>query len=117
MDILLPNFNLVPINVPLPQLPNLPYPPSINLSLDIDDIISAVNISLPSIALPSIPVLPQPPTLPELPSFIPAVKLQLPVLPPAPKVPNISPSLQATIKVAETIASLFCIMKGGIGLV
>ena len=99
MDVLLPKFNFVPLNVPLPRLPDLPSPPSIDLEADLN------------IAIPQIPVLPMPPTLPELPSFIPNIELNLPTLPPAPRIPKIAPQIQQTLKVAEFIAKVFCIVK------
>lgn len=99
MDILLPKFNFVPKNVPLPRLPDLPNPPTINLDVDLN------------VAIPQIPVLPSPPTLPELPSFIPNIELNLPTLPPAPRIPKIAPQIQQTLKVAEFIAKIFCIVK------
>lgn len=105
LDILLPKFNFVPKNIPLPRLPDLPQPPSLDLKVDLN------------VAIPQIPVLPMPPKLPELPSFIPNIELNLPNLPPAPRIPKIAPQIQATLKVAEFIAKIFCIVKGGIGLV
>jgi hypothetical protein len=106
IDIVLPKFNLIPIKMPLPQLPNIPEPPNINVHIDIVDT-----------SLPKIPVLPGPPQLPELPSFIPNIEADLPILPPAPKIPKILPEINATLKVAEFIGKIFCIVKGGIGLV
>ncbi|MBP6910638.1 hypothetical protein KBC03_03480 [Patescibacteria group bacterium] len=105
LDILLPKFNFVPKNIPLPRLPDLPSPPSLDLKVDLN------------VMIPQIPVLPTPPKLPELPSFIPNIELNLPNLPPAPRIPKIAPQIQATLKVAEFIAKIFCIVKGGIGLV
>lgn len=99
MDILLPKFNFVPKNIPLPRLPDLPAPPSINVDFDLN------------VALPQIPVLPAPPTLPELPSFIPNIELNLPTLPPAPRIPKIAPQITQTLKIAEFIAKVFCIVK------
>lgn len=99
MDILLPKFNFVPKNIPLPRLPDLPAPPTIDLEADLN------------VAIPQIPVLPLPPTLPELPSFIPNIELNLPTLPPAPRIPKIAPQIQQTLKVAEFIAKVFCIVK------
>lgn len=105
MDILLPKFNFVPKTVPLTRLPDLPAPPTFNIDLDLN------------VSIPQIPVLPAPPTLPELPSFIPNIELNLPSLPPAPRIPKIAPEITATLKIAEFIAKIFCIVKGGIGLV
>lgn len=104
MNILLPKINFVPIKIPLPQLPDIPEPPSI-----------AVNIK--TITFPTIPIIPEPPTLPEPPSFIPSIKLDLPVLPPAPKIPKIMPEIKAILKVANFIGKIFCIVKSSIGLV
>lgn len=99
LDILLPKFNFVPKNIPLPTLPDLPVPPSIDINLDLN------------VQIPKIPVLPAPPKLPELPSFIPSIELNLPTLPPAPRIPKIAPAITATIKVAGFIAKVFCIVK------
>jgi len=107
LDIVLPKFNFVPIKTPLPELPNLPEPPNIQINID----------TLMGIKIPEIPILPWPPQLPPLPSFIPNIDLQLPLLPPAPKIPKILPEINATLKVAEFIGKVFCIVKGGIGLV
>lgn len=98
MNIILPKINFIPIKIPLPQVPNLPEPPTVEVDWDI-------------MSLPSIPVIPQPPTLPEPPSFIPSIKLDLPVLPPAPKVPKILPEINAILKVADFIGKVFCIVK------
>lgn len=106
IDILLPKFNLVPIKIPLPQLPNIPQPPDITITID------AIDTNMPTI-----PILPGPPQLPELPSFIPNIELDLPVLPPAPKIPKIIPEIGGTLKIADFIGKIFCIIKWGIGLV
>lgn len=107
LQILLPTFKFVPTSIALPRIPDFPTPPA--LSLDID---------LSPFTIPELPILPPPPTLPELPSLLPKVQLDLPVLPPAPKIPAISPSIEATIKIAEFIGQIMCIIKGkGIGLV
>jgi hypothetical protein len=134
MEILLPKFQFIPTSVVLPQIPDLPQVPELvlpgtngqaNLSAialngTIEKLISQINTSsklnIPK-SLPNIPILPQPPALPELPSFVPNITLELPVLPPAPKIPNISPKLEAVIKVASFVSKLYCIAKSGIGLV
>ena len=36
-DIKLPKFNFVPTTVPLPRLPNIPKPPTIDLSLSLEE--------------------------------------------------------------------------------
>lgn len=115
MDITLPKINLVPLKIPLPQLPSLPEPPTIDVNRDI---MYNLDIDLfAGMSLPTIPVIPEPPTLPEPPSFIPTIKMQLPVLPPAPKIPKILPEINAILKVADFIGKVFCIIKWGIGLV
>ncbi len=81
MNITLPNFIFVPTSIPLPQIPNLPAPPTVSINLDM-------------FTIPRIPQLPAPPQLPALPGFIPQVNLELPVLPPAPKLPAISSAIQ-----------------------
>lgn len=68
--------------------------------------------------IPSIPQLPAPPQLPPLPSFLPTLELDnLPTLPPAPLIPNISPDIEGVINITEKVGKIFCIIKGGIGMV
>ena len=105
MDIVLPRFNFVPESVELPRLPNLPEPPQLGINFKID-----FNI-------PDIPLLPEPPELPELPSFIPQVKMQLPVLPPAPKIPELPNQITAMVSIAKKLSKIYCIIKSWIGLV
>jgi len=109
MNIVLPKINFVPIKIPLPQLPNLPEPPTVEVDRNINmnlDIAAFKNMSLPTI-----PVIPEPPTLPEPPSFIPSIKMDLPVLPPAPKIPRILPAIDSILKIADFIGKIFCIVK------
>jgi len=106
MNIVLPKINFIPTKIPLPQLPNLPEPPDMELDLNMD--LSFFNKNM---SLPTIPVIPEPPTLPEPPSFIPSIKMDLPVLPPAPKIPKIIPEINAILKVADFIGKIFCIVK------
>lgn len=109
MDLILPKINFVPIKIPLPQIPNIPEPPTVEVSRDI---LYGLNLNFfQDMSLPSIPVIPEPPTLPEPPSFIPSVKIDLPVLPPAPKIPKILPEINGILKVAEFIGKVFCIVK------
>jgi hypothetical protein len=127
-DIKLPKFNFVPTSVPLPSLPNIPSPPKINWDLDLEQSLAmwinlvwdlAVELDVLDVAidLPSIPTIPAPPDLPEIPSFIPSVKLELPLLPPAPKIPKLPNEITASIELAETIWRILCIVKGNIWLV
>jgi len=109
MNIILPKINFVPIKIPLPQLPNLPEPPSVEVNRDI---LYGLNLNFfENMSLPTIPVIPEPPTLPEPPSFIPSIKIDLPVLPPAPKIPKILPEINGILKVADFIGKIFCIVK------
>ena len=103
LDIILPSFNFKPVNVQLPQLPNLPEPPSFGANFDLK--------------LPDIPMLPEPPDLPELPSFIPEIELELPVLPPAPELPKLPNEIESMIKIAKLIWKIYCIVKWKFGLV
>ena len=98
LDIILPEFNFQPVKIDLPDLFNLPEPPSIWANIKLFD-------------LPDIPLLPEPPELPELPSFIPEVELELPMLPPAPEVPKIPWAIEAIIKAADLIWKIMCIVK------
>ena len=104
LDIVLPKFKFQPINIQLPELPNLPEPPTV-----------WVNIKL--LDLPDIPLLPEPPELPELPSFIPEIELELPILPPAPELPRLPNEIESTIKIAKLIWKIYCIVKWKFGLV
>jgi len=104
MDIKLPKINFIPVGIDLPKIPNLPNPPTL-------------SFKLPELRLPDIPVIPAPPELPPLPSFIPWLKVDLPVLPPAPKIPKLSPSIEASIKAADVVGKIFCILKWKIWLV
>jgi len=115
MNIVLPKVNFVPTKIPLPQLPNLPEPPSVEVNWDI---LYSLDINFfVGLSMPTIPVIPEPPTLPEPPSFIPSVNIDLPVLPPAPKIPKIMPEINGVLKVADFVGKIFCIVKWGIGLV
>lgn len=115
MNLTLPKINFVPIKIPLPQIPNLPEPPSVEVDWDI---LYGLDINFfKDMSLPTIPVIPEPPQLPEPPSFIPSIKIDLPVLPPAPKIPKILPEINGILKVADFIGKVFCIVKWGIGLV
>ncbi|WP_213348475.1 FG-GAP repeat domain-containing protein [Candidatus Vampirococcus lugosii] len=101
VDVLLPRFRFEPISVPLPEIPDIPRPPSANLD----------------VILPSIPELPELPELPEIPSFLPTIEIELPLLPPAPKIPEILPQIEVIVDIAEFIGELLCIIKAGIGMV
>jgi hypothetical protein len=52
--------------------------------------------------------------LPELPSFIPQVKLKLPILPPAPKIPELPNQITVMVKIAKILSNILCIIKSGI---
>lgn len=104
LDIVLPEFNFQTVRIDLPQLPNLPHPPALWANIKLFD-------------LPNIPQLPEPPHLPELPSFIPEIELDLPILPPAPELPKLPNQLEALIKVADLIWKIYCIVKWNFWLV
>ena len=104
LDIVLPEFNFQPVRINLPDIPNLPEPPSISANIKLMD-------------LPDIPLLPEPPELPELPSFIPQVELELPVLPPAPELPKLPNEIEVILKAAKVIWKIYCIVKWKFGLV
>ena len=104
LNIVLPEFNFQPISVELPDLPNLPEPP-----------ILWANIKL--IDLPDIPQLPEPPALPELPSFIPEVDIELPILPPAPEMPKLPNKIETIINFANIVGKIYCIVKWSFGFV
>lgn len=129
-NIKLPKFKFNPVAVPLPQLPNLPSPPDIDLSLSLDEAASAgiqgvqniltqlIWIDFSSLNInANLPLIPSPPVLPEIPSFIPSVEMELPVLPPAPKIPELPNKIQSAIKWAKIIGKILCIVKWKIWLV
>ncbi len=124
VDVLLPKFNFIPQKLDLPQLPNLPEPPTFNFKIDFSkqnkfwiNTNNKIKMDFMKIKLPQIPTIPKPPKLPELPSFIPNIKLKLPNLPPIPEIPTISPNIEWTINIASDFWKLFCILKWDIWLV
>ena len=104
LDIILPEFNFQWVRIDLPDLPNLPEPPSIWANIKLLD-------------LPDIPILPEPPELPELPSFIPEVEIELPILPPAPEIPKIPNQIETLVKFANLVWKIYCIVKWNFGTV
>ena len=103
LDIILPDFNFQPVRINLPDIPNIPEPPSIASDIKIE--------------FPDIPLLPEPPELPELPSFLPQVELELPILPPAPELPKFPSEIEIILKAAKLIWKIFCIVKWNVWLV
>lgn len=94
LNIMLPEFNITPRPILLPELPNLYLPDAPN-----------VNISFPSV-----PVLPklEIPELPDLPS-LPTV--ELPDLPPPPTLPKMFASLEAILDILKLVTKAMCILK------
>lgn len=127
MDVVIPNFVFDTVSVPLPELPNLPSPPNIDFSLNLDAggwldyLISQIKwvdfSKFSSINLWNIPLLPSPPNLPELPSLMPEIEMELPLLPPAPKIPQLPEKITAAIQGAKIIWKILCIVKWKFGLV
>lgn len=130
IDILLPEFQFVPTNIPLPDLPKLPKPPQVNIDIDLDlqgnfelqlfaDLILGLNwwLNLWSLSIPNIPILPEPPILPPLPSFLPTLELELPVLPPAPRIPRLMPEIKTVLDITDAAGKIYCIIKWWVGLV
>ena len=107
LDITLPKFNFIPESIELPRIPNLPTPPAIGVSLDVD-----LGFDIPEIGL-----LPEPPSLPELPSLLPRIKMNLPILPPAPKLPQLPDKISKILNLANKIGQIICRVKGKVGLV
>lgn len=101
IDFIVPKFNFVPRKLTLPQIPDLPYPRTIDVTVNI----------------PTIPLLPPPPPLPDMPELDLEVDIELPTLPPAPKIPKISPVIKSVLKLLDVLGAFMCIFKGGIGLV
>ena len=104
LNVILPKFNFQTVGIELPSLPNLPEPPTFGINIKLFD-------------LPEIPQLPSPPTLPELPTFIPEINMELPILPPAPELPKIPDKIELVIKAASLIGKIYCIVKWGFWLV
>lgn len=102
IDITLPNFRFDPLQIPTINVPDIPGPPAVDAKINI----------------PEIPVLPSPPQLPEIPSFIPTLKFDLPpILPPAPRIPPMLPQIEAVLDMGEFIWMLYCIIKDGLWMV
>lgn len=127
MNIVLPSFNFQTINVDLPELPDLPEAPTLDININgllstlLDkDLFQGLNFIKGFKDLIkqiegkeiSIPTLPSPPSLPEIPSFIPNIEFELPVLPPAPAVPKIPNEFKSVINILEKIGELLCMVKG-----
>ena len=121
-DVVLPNFKFNAVAVPLPDLPNIPEPPDIDLSLNLDESLQLWIDALKQIKSFNfgdlslniwwkLPLLPSPPVLPDLPSFIPTVEFELPLLPPAPKIPELPNKIKTAIKAAEIVWKILCIIK------
>ncbi len=100
INITIPKFRIVPINMPVFSLPDLPPPFTINVKL------------------PNVPLLPPPPQLPSFEFNIPSWKVDFPpILPPAPKIPEILPEIKMVVDIANWIWKIWCIIKNWIGLV
>lgn len=110
LTVLLPIFALQPVKIELPDIPNLPRPPAFTFDADFLKL-------FPELHLPTIPELPSPPSLPDLPSFLPNVELALPVLPPAPALPKIPDQLETALNFMDTLGSIYCWIKNGLGFV
>jgi len=94
LNIMLPEFEINPRPILLPELPNLYLPDAPN-----------VNISFPAIpVLPNLEI----PELPDLPS-LPTV--ELPDLPPPPTLPKMFASLEAILDILKLITKAMCILK------
>lgn len=102
IDVILPKFRFVPKKMTLPRLIDLPTPKS---WIDFE------------VVVPQIPRLPRPPPLPDMPTLSIDLEMKLPTLPPAPRMPDISPAIQAVVKIADIIGTFVCIFKWWIGLV
>ena len=121
IHIVLPQFSFVPTSIPLPQIPNIPAPPPVNIDVGVDAAASAAALiaklnvylqkSLGLEHLPSAPVIPAPPQLPPLPSFIPSLNITLPVLPPAPAIPELFPQIKGILKGLGIVTKILCIVK------
>ncbi|NCO31626.1 hypothetical protein GW891_02165 [bacterium] len=94
LNIMLPEFEINPRPILLPQLPNLYLPDLPN-----------VNITFPSV-----PILPklEIPELPDLPT-LPVV--ELPDLPPPPTLPKMFAQLEAILDILKLVTKAMCILK------
>jgi len=97
IDIQIPKFVFIPEKIQYPRLPDFPDPADFELDIDVE--------------LPIIPQLPPPPILPQLPELDIETDIELPNLPPAPRIPNIYPSVEMVLEIADFIGSIFCIFK------
>ncbi|QQR54753.1 S-layer homology domain-containing protein [Candidatus Peregrinibacteria bacterium] len=101
VDILWPDIEFVPERIDIPELPELVFPSArfnLDTELDIDlDIPTLPEFQL-NFELPQLPAL----TLPELPS-----------LPPPPSIPELDPTLKASLEVASNVLKLVCIIRSG----
>lgn len=98
VDIVWPDLNFIPERLDIPEIPRITLP-SAYLEGDLD-----LDLNLP--VLPEFPILFEltPPTLslPELPS-----------LPPPPDIPDLSPSIKASLNVASDILNVVCLVRNG----
>lgn len=94
LNIDLPEFDITPRPILLPELPSLSLPsvPTANLSL------------------PSIPVLPEL-IIPELPDIPSLPSIDLPDLPPAPSLPKLLSNLEIILDIARLVTKAMCILK------
>lgn len=101
IDVVWPDIQFVPDRLNIPEIPRLSFPSAtLNTDLDVD-----LNITIPTlpefkldIEFPQLPPL----TLPELPS-----------LPPPPSIPELDPTLQASLNIASSVLRLVCIIRQG----
>lgn len=104
VDVVLPIFSFQPVRIPTIKIPDFPAPPNILLFGDLD--------------VPGVPVIPPPPTLPNIPTLVPTLILDLPtMIPPAPKIPDIMPTVDLAVEFAKLFGKIYCIIKNWVWLV
>ncbi|MBT4385186.1 hypothetical protein HOD30_05585 [Candidatus Peregrinibacteria bacterium] len=99
VDIIWPDIQFVPETVNIPEIPRIALPTA-KLKVDFD-----FSLNIPT--LPEFPIIFELPELPGLP--LP----DLPSLPPPPAIPELHPSIKASLKVTSDILRVICIIRNG----
>lgn len=101
VDILWPDIEFVPERVNIPELPRLVFPSAeFDLTVDLD-----LDLNIPT--LPEFNLNFEAPQLPAL------TLPQLPSLPPPPSIPELDPTLKASLNIASSVLKLICIIRSG----
>lgn len=101
IDIIWPDINFVPERLNIPELPRITLPDAaikLDANLDLDLEIPTLPTFDFNFEAPALPPL----TLPNLPS-----------LPPPPALPELDPTLQASLNIASNILKIICLIRSG----